>query len=132
MSKEECRLADWQAIGYEDGARGAPVSAISARREICAKKANVAPDMDAYLVGRAQGLEIFCRPSNGFELGARGGAVERLVARRALLQIGEHGEHVAHGVVRAAEVARLVGERAQVVLVGPAVALGDAVAAHLA
>ncbi|MEZ5916186.1 MAG: DUF2799 domain-containing protein [Parvularculaceae bacterium] len=76
MSKEECRLADWQAIGYEDGARGAPGSAISARREICAKKANVAPDMDAYLVGRAQGLEIFCRPSSGFELGARGGSYQ--------------------------------------------------------
>jgi hypothetical protein len=74
MSKEECRVADWQAIGYEDGARGAPMSALSSRREACAKKANLAPDMDGYLLGRAQGLELFCRPSNGFELGARGGA----------------------------------------------------------
>lgn len=74
MSKEECLTADWRAVGYEDGAAGAPVSAITPRRQACAKKIGAAPDMDAYLVGRDEGLADYCRPSNGFAVGARGAA----------------------------------------------------------
>lgn len=72
MSKEECLYADWRAIGYEDGARGAPVSAISSRRQACVKQIGEAPDMSEYLAGRDQGLRQFCQPSNGFRLGADG------------------------------------------------------------
>lgn len=74
MSAEECLTADWRAIGYEDGARGAPVSAVSGRRQTCANKAGVTVDMASYLDGRAEGLFEFCQPSNGYALGARGGA----------------------------------------------------------
>ncbi|MBI1366806.1 MAG: DUF2799 domain-containing protein [Alphaproteobacteria bacterium] len=73
MSKKECLYADWRAIGYEDGARGAPVSAISSRRAACAEKAALAPDMSAYLAGREEGLDQFCRPARAFDLGAHGG-----------------------------------------------------------
>lgn len=73
MSKKECLYADWQAIGYEDGAAGRSASAISSRRVACADKARTAPDMDAYLAGREAGLDQFCRPANGFDLGSRGG-----------------------------------------------------------
>lgn len=72
MSKDECMLADWRAIGYEDGSRGAPVSAISGRRQACAKKAGVGVDMAAYLDGRDSGLYEYCTPSNGFAAGASG------------------------------------------------------------
>lgn len=72
MSKEGRLYADWQAIGYEDGARGAPVSAISSRRQACVKQIGEAPDMAEYLAGREQGLRQFCQPSNGFRLGADG------------------------------------------------------------
>lgn len=74
MSTEECLTADWQAIGYEDGARGAPVSAVTHRRQACAKKAGVTVDMAAYMAGRDSGLVEFCQPPNGYALGARGGA----------------------------------------------------------
>lgn len=74
MSAEECLTADWRAIGYEDGARGAPVSAVSPRRQACANKAGVTVDMAAYMAGRDRGLVEFCQPSNGYALGARGGA----------------------------------------------------------
>ena len=73
MSKKECLYADWQAIGYEDGSRGLSASAISSRRVACADKAGVTPDMEAYLAGRDAGLDQFCRPANGFDLGSRGG-----------------------------------------------------------
>jgi len=73
MSAEECLTADWRAIGYEDGARGAPVSAVSQRRRVCADKAGVTVDMGAYMDGRDTGLALFCRPANGYAVGARGG-----------------------------------------------------------
>ncbi len=74
MSKEECVTADWRAIGYEDGAAGHPVSAVSGRRQACAKKAGVTVDMAAYTAGRSEGLDLYCRPSNGYSVGTRGGA----------------------------------------------------------
>ena len=73
MSKEECLYADWRAIGYEDGAAGRSATAVSSRRVACAEKAKVTPDMEAYLAGRDAGLDQFCRPANGFDLGSRGG-----------------------------------------------------------
>ena len=73
MSKEECVTADWRAIGYEDGAAGLPVSAVSGRRQACAKKAGVGVDMAAYTAGRGEGLSLYCRPSNGYSVGSRGG-----------------------------------------------------------
>lgn len=74
MSKEECVTADWRAIGYEDGAAGLPVSAVSGRRQACAKKAGITVDMAAYTAGRSDGLVLYCRPSNGYSVGTRGGA----------------------------------------------------------
>lgn len=72
MSKKECLYADWRAVGYEDGARGLDASAVSSRRTACADKARVTPDMQAYLAGRDDGLNEFCRPANGFDYGERG------------------------------------------------------------
>lgn len=72
ISKEECLYADWNAVGYEDGAAGRPVSAISPRRAACAKKARMTVDMAAYRAGREEGLEVYCQPSNGYAAGANG------------------------------------------------------------
>lgn len=72
ISKEECLYADWQAIGYEDGAAGLPVSAVSSKRAACAKKAGVTVDMNEYRAGREAGLTVYCEPSNGFTAGSRG------------------------------------------------------------
>jgi hypothetical protein len=37
----------------------------------CAK-ADIKPDLDAYLSGRMEGLLSYCQPENGFEVGRRG------------------------------------------------------------
>lgn len=71
MSKDECLVADWYAIGYEDGSRGAPASTIGKHRKSCAEH-GVAPNMQAYQQGRDKGLTLFCQPSKAFNLGARG------------------------------------------------------------
>jgi hypothetical protein len=71
MGEAECRTADWQAVGFEDGAGGVGPEAFGEHRRACAEH-GVAPGFDAYLAGHARGLEVFCRPQNGARLGASG------------------------------------------------------------
>lgn len=73
MSEEECQMSDWRTVGYEDGVLGRSGAAIGNYRKACAK-AGVTPDLDAYQAGRAEGLQTFCRPQNGYTLGERGGS----------------------------------------------------------
>ena len=71
MSKNECALADWQTIGYEDGLRGWPAERIGAHRVACAKH-QVTPNLAAYTAGRERGLREYCQPKNGFRAGLPG------------------------------------------------------------
>jgi hypothetical protein len=71
MSKDECALADWQTIGYEDGLRGFPAERIGAHRVACAKH-QVTPNLAAYSAGRERGLRDYCQPKNGFRAGLNG------------------------------------------------------------
>ncbi|MGI9304586.1 MAG: DUF2799 domain-containing protein [Gammaproteobacteria bacterium] len=72
LSKEECLAADWQVIGFEDGARGESASRIGEHREACAKH-GIAPALDAYDNGRNRGLrENFCRQPSAYQHGLRG------------------------------------------------------------
>lgn len=71
LSRDECINADWRSIGYEDGARGYPASRIGSHREACAKH-GVKPNFSVYENGRIDGLREFCRPGNGYRLGAKG------------------------------------------------------------
>ena len=71
MSQNECALADWQAVGFEDGSKGQGTAAFGARRQACAKH-GVTPDFEAYRAGRRAGLEEYCQPRRGFSEGRRG------------------------------------------------------------
>lgn len=71
MNQSECLTADWQAVGYEDGARGQPLSFIGKHRKACAKH-GVAPNLARYEAGRHAGLQEFCTPRNGFSQGRSG------------------------------------------------------------
>ncbi len=71
LDKEECQAADWRVIGYEDGTRGYSANRIGNHRKDCAKH-GIAPDFDAYQTGRAEGLEVFCVPRNGYVQGLNG------------------------------------------------------------
>ena len=71
MDKPECRQADWQMIGIEDGAKGHPVSYIGNHRKACAEH-GVQPDLAQYRLGHRTGLEQFCTASNGFNQGRTG------------------------------------------------------------
>lgn len=72
MSGDECVTSDWRAIGYEDGARGYTSSRLGQHRKACAKH-GVTPDLSEYQAGRQEGLNEFCQPQRGFNLGSGGG-----------------------------------------------------------
>lgn len=71
MDAGECRVADWRAIGYEDGAKGRGPAYFGERRKDCADH-GIAANFGAWSAGRAQGLAEFCKPHNGYRLGTRG------------------------------------------------------------
>lgn len=74
MDEDECRTADWWAIGYEDGVKGVASSYIAERRVACADH-GVTPDLAAYREGRNEGLREYCTPASGFRLGRKGRAL---------------------------------------------------------
>ena len=71
LDKDECLLADWRLIGYQDGVAGKSATVVGEYREDCAKHA-VVPDLDAYRAGREEGLQQYCTVDNGYRLGNTG------------------------------------------------------------
>jgi len=71
LSKDECRLADWYAIGYEDGVQGLSDSQIGNHRKACSKH-GVVTDFENYQEGWGEGVHRFCRSSNGYRQGRNG------------------------------------------------------------
>jgi hypothetical protein len=72
MSGDECAVSDWHTIGFEDGSRGYTAERLGDHRKACAKH-GIAPDLRAYQAGREEGVQEFCQPARGFNLGAGGG-----------------------------------------------------------
>src|SRR5687768_11127744 len=71
LDKDECRSADWYAIGLEDGARGRAVERLGDHRRACAGH-GVAPQTERYLAGRNEGLKSFCTFARGHSQGRAG------------------------------------------------------------
>jgi ribosome modulation factor len=71
MGQNECSAVDWRTIGYEDGVAGRSGAQIGVHRRACAKY-GITPDLEAYQLGRAEGLREFCQPHNGYRAGATG------------------------------------------------------------
>jgi hypothetical protein len=71
MGKDECLVADWRLIGFQDGVQGKSAAAVGAYRKDCADY-QVVPDLDAYQAGRREGLQQYCVPANGYRLGKAG------------------------------------------------------------
>jgi hypothetical protein len=71
MGQNECSAVDWRTIGYEDGVAGRSGAQIGVHRRACAKY-GVTPNLEAYQLGRAEGLREFCQPRNGYRAGVTG------------------------------------------------------------
>jgi hypothetical protein len=72
LSEDECRRADWGAIGQRDGAAGAGLDRLDDHAKAC-QKVGVVPDDDLWRQGREAGLVRYCTGPNGRDVGARGG-----------------------------------------------------------
>ena len=73
LSKEECRVADWHIIGFEDASSGHAIDRIGKHRKACAS-VNVAPDMTRYEEGHRAGARHYCTRERGYNEGVRGAA----------------------------------------------------------
>lgn len=71
MSEDQCKTANWQEIGRNDGLRGLSSSLISSHAKAC-EKHGVKADATAYKAGYASGVKSFCTSENGFEVGRSG------------------------------------------------------------
>ena len=71
MSEKECSVADWRAIGFEDGVSGATPAAFSTHRKACAAH-GIAANFGDYKTGHDEGIAQFCRPQNGYSQGTHG------------------------------------------------------------
>ena len=71
MSEQACVTADWRTVGFEDGTLGRSPGTIGNYRQACADH-GVTPDLDSYRAGHAEGVQIYCRESNGFQVGRSG------------------------------------------------------------
>jgi Protein of unknown function (DUF2799) len=71
MSQRECQLGDWHTAGFDDGARGVPVTRIADYSKACSKY-GVSPDLTAYRSGYDEGLQTYCREGNGYVVGSAG------------------------------------------------------------
>jgi hypothetical protein len=71
MSEQACVTSDWRTVGFEDGTVGRSEATIGRYRQQCAEH-GVAPDLESYRAGHADGVQVYCRESNGFAVGRSG------------------------------------------------------------
>ena len=71
MSEQACVTADWRTVGFEDGTAGRSEGSIGRYRQQCSEH-GVTPDLESYRAGHAEGVQIYCKESNGFAVGHSG------------------------------------------------------------
>jgi hypothetical protein len=70
LTPSECATADWYGLGREDGTSGRH-ERIAQHHEACAK-VHIAVDANAYRLGRAAGLQQYCRLDHAISEGLAG------------------------------------------------------------
>jgi hypothetical protein len=73
LSEKECKTADWESIGYQDGSRGYNAARISEHIDACSEY-GIKPDREEYDLGRGRGLQLYCAAESGYRLGRQGGS----------------------------------------------------------
>jgi hypothetical protein len=72
LTEQQCRTADWYAIGERDGRDGYGDGRIDEHAKACAEL-GIEPDRTSWAAGRADGLARYCTPRRGYEVGESGG-----------------------------------------------------------
>jgi len=74
LTPQQCLSGDWQNIGFGDGVAGRAPDYINAHRDACSE-VGIVPDFEAWLRGRAAGLQRYCSPENAYIIGRNGNRV---------------------------------------------------------
>lgn len=77
LNESECKTANWEIIGLEDGSKGRPNSHIGEHRKACSEY-TISPDLSAYLKGHGKGLKQYCTEQNGYQQGVSGKALSQV------------------------------------------------------
>ncbi len=72
ISREECQVGDWAAIGERDGADGRVADTQFGRHVSACAKVDIIPDRAAWEQGYATGLRSYCTPQTGLREGEAG------------------------------------------------------------
>ena len=70
MSPEECKVADWRAIGEKDGSQGKSEQ-LAGHLKSC-QGVGIVPDNRLYRSGYQQGLKYYCQPQRILNLALQG------------------------------------------------------------
>jgi len=77
VSQEQCVAGDWEALGRADAASGHDISRFEQIAKDCGRH-GVTPDAAIYQKGWNQGVQIYCTPLNGFNLGRQGKSLSNI------------------------------------------------------
>ena len=77
LSESQCKANDWYTVGYADGSRGFDQSRLLQHDEACGEH-GVVPDRAQYAAGWRDGIDHYCTPENGFDLGQSGDTYQRI------------------------------------------------------
>jgi len=82
MSPQECKLADWKIVGYQDALKGNNTQ-IAEHNQSCAK-VKIKPNAQLYMQGYNQGSKLFCTYDNGLKEGKNGDYISNICKRPGL------------------------------------------------
>jgi hypothetical protein len=80
MSASQCRVADWEQVGFDDAARGESDARLASYADDCAQ-AGVSPDVPAYRRGWNRGILTFCTAQGGWREGLAGRSGKEAMCR---------------------------------------------------
>jgi len=71
MNQDQCAVADWYEVGRTQGEQGRSADSHKSYVEACSEF-DIAVDLYAYETGWNDGIDRYCAPDNGFEVGSQG------------------------------------------------------------
>ncbi|MDZ4080426.1 DUF2799 domain-containing protein [Hydrocarboniphaga sp.] len=77
LSKDQCKTANWQQIGYQSGVNGRSPVRYEEERQACAEH-GIGSDETGWKIGYAQGLGVYCTAANGYDVGRHGGSYDEV------------------------------------------------------
>lgn len=100
ISEDQCRVGNWDALGFKDGSNGITASRVSNYADECSSY-DISVDTQLYLKGHAQGVENYCTPQRGFDRGESGSSFKNLCSGFVGYEDGYEQGRIAYDIEQA-------------------------------